>query len=140
MGTFFKILLVSLLIITGCEKPSSQDSGNKIKNPGTGSNKNTNADSSLLIPKIFKGIYSKRNQNPFFFDCNSKRTFSVAAEGEITQIENLYSGIRSDKNDPKLYVEIEGFISERSGKKNSVMDTVLIITKYLKSDLSPECR
>lgn len=139
MKSFKLILVFAVLSLSGCEKGTVV---NKNPNPA-GSNNSAQKIPDVEVSKIeqnmLKGNYSKENETGIFYVCNSPKRYIVAPEGDNIEIENAFRKNSEKSSGSKIYAEVEGFISERSSKTGLGMDTILIITKFIKADSGLAC-
>ncbi|HMS64329.1 MAG TPA: hypothetical protein PKD83_03645 [Ignavibacteria bacterium] len=136
---FTIVLLFILLIISGCEKGTVRNVNNSLPENKNAQKEIQESPVNKISQNIFKGNYIKTNYLRSFRECATKKKFIIAPEGDIALLDELYDKRTDSLKISGLYIEAEGFSSERSRKESTGMDTILVITKFIMSDESTKC-
>lgn len=133
------ILVFAVLSFSSCEKGTVVNKNTNSSGSNSSANKIQESEVSKIKPNVLKGNYFIENETGIFKECDSPKKYIIAPEGDNIEIEKAFRTNSGKTSSTKIYAEVEGFISERSSKKGSGMDTILIITKFIKSDSNLSC-
>jgi len=129
---FYSMLMVMLFsFISGCSDESKQSVN---KDP-----KMVTPEANQMRPLILGGMYIYSQGAGKFYDCNSDKTFFISEVGESASIEKAYVNIPDKKEEEKVYVELEAFISTQSKSESPEMDSILVVTRFFKLDRAMKC-
>lgn len=133
------ILFFAVINISACEKGTVVDKNTTSSGSNYSANKIQETEVNKIKQNVHKGNYFRENETGIFNECNSGKKYIIAPEGDNIEIEKAFRTNSGKTSSSKMYAEVEGFISERSAKKGSGMDTILIITKFIKADSGLSC-
>lgn len=126
-------LTIMIVIISGCQEKANLINESK-NNKKIKQKENVNT----LTPKLYTGMYSSVKSNKEFYECGTGSRYLISDNGEISDI-GLIDSASQKNSQKKIYLEVEGFISTKENSKRKGIDSVLIITKFMKADTSINC-
>lgn len=123
------LILVVLKLFNGCEKPEQ--------------NKTENTKSAAPLNNInlekFGGMFLESADTKKLILCGNNSEFIVSDESDFSLLDNSYPGLRKRNGGKKFYTEAEGFRSVKENLKTKNLDTIIVITKFIKIDTVFDC-
>ncbi|MCB0728881.1 MAG: hypothetical protein KDD00_15560 [Ignavibacteriae bacterium] len=129
------ILIIVSISIISCES-------NKEKNTSSGGpdTEKSEINTSPIIQMKVKGMFEYKNSKGFLTDCESGKSYNVAKEGDVKNLDSVYNMFDVKNPKRKVYVFAEGFNSVKENPKNNAFDTVIVITRLLALDTAYNCQ
>jgi len=133
----YLFIIFIILAFSGCEKGTVKYAADKNTNPEK--NLPSESNKNNIKTSVYKGMYYYSPAFEHLKECGTKILFNIANDGDNFELRKVYNNAPGKNDTSKIYIEIEGFISEKTNDNSSKLDSVLVITKFLKFNFKNRC-